>query len=140
MPGDPGRKILVCDDDDTLVVLLESLLETAGYLVVTAEDGFDCLDKFHAEKPDMLIIDIDMPHKNGFEVIDQLSREGALRDRPLMVLSGRERKEDVERAHQYGAKAFVTKPFNGDTLVRMVHEVIEASAQSPANGKDQDAH
>ena len=133
-PGEGAAKILVCDDDDTLVVLLEALLSSAGYEVVTAEDGFACLEKFHTEKPDMLVIDIDMPNKNGFEVLEQLSREGSLAGRPLMVLSGRERKEDVERAHHFGAKAFVTKPFNGDTLVRMIKEVLESSAAK--NGQD----
>jgi CheY-like chemotaxis protein len=131
-PVQAGTKLLVCDDDDTLVALLESILSGAGYEVVTAEDGVQCLEKFHAEKPDMLILDLDMPQKTGFEVIEQLSKEGALRDRPLLVLTGRERKEDVERAMTQGAKAFITKPFNGDTLLRMVAEILSAS--NPAHG------
>jgi CheY-like chemotaxis protein len=131
-PVQAGIKLLVCDDDDTLVALLESILSGAGYEVITAEDGFQCLEKFHAEKPDMLILDLDMPQKTGFEVLEQLSREGALRERPLLVLTGRERKEDVERATGYGAKAFITKPFNGDTLLRMVAEILSAS--NPAHG------
>ena len=118
------KKILICDDDDTLVGLLETLLEMAGYTVVTAGDGVQALEMFESEGPDLLIIDIDMPHKNGFEVLEELSIRGALGSKPLLVLSGRERKEDLARAEQFGAKGFIIKPFNGEDLVDKVRSVF----------------
>ena len=122
--NDQAKKILICDDDDTLLGLIEAILQGAGYDVVTAEDGFECLDRFSAERPDMLIIDIDMPNKNGFEVLEELTRAGSLGRMPLFVLSGRERKEDLERAQSFGARGFIVKPFSGDVLIGKVKEAF----------------
>ena len=119
------KKILICDDDDTLLGLIEAILMGAGYTVITAEDGYECLDKYASEKPDMLIVDIDMPNKNGFEVLEELARQGALNKQPLFMLSGRERKEDLERASSLGAKGFIVKPFSGEALIDQVRGALE---------------
>lgn len=119
------KKILVCDDDDTLVGLLESLLETAGYDVITAEDGFECVEKFVSEKPDLLILDLDMPRKTGFDVLDDLKRRGeAGNGVPVFVLSGRERQEDVQRASQFGVVGYITKPFSGESFLQRVRDAF----------------
>lgn len=118
------KRILVCDDDDTIVELLTAILEEAGYEVTGAEHGKEGIDKFREENPDMMIVDIDMPHKDGFEVMEELTRDGSLNKIPFFVVSAHERKEDLKRAEGYGAKQFLTKPFEADTLVKLVQEAL----------------
>ena len=126
MPEDIGKKILICDDDDTMVFLLESLLERQGYTVQTALDGFECLLKFKKDKPDLLLLDLDMPVKNGFEVLDELSTGGGLDSTPVVVISAGERMENKQRLEGYGVKDIFIKPFDADELMERINERVQA--------------
>lgn len=122
--GQDRKKILLCDDDDILVDILESVLETAGYKVVVAADGLECVERFQAEKPDMMIIDLDMPRRGGFAVIDQLRRKGVMNGCALVIMSGRENKKDRDRADASGVVDYMVKPFNVTELIKQVNSAI----------------
>ena len=121
------KTVLVCDDDETLLDLLEVIFKTAGYAVLAASNGHECLRTLEEHDPDLMIIDLNMPVINGFEVLEALSREGSeLGRRPFFVLSAHERKQDVERVKSLGARDYIVKPFDVEELMRRVRELLPA--------------
>ena len=125
-PRNGAKSVLVCDNDETLVELLEILFKTAGYGVLTALDGRECLKVLESCDPDLMIIGLDMPVKNGFEVIEELAGCGELGRRPFFALSAQERKPDIERVKSLGAQDCLVKPFDAEALMRRVKELLPA--------------
>lgn len=128
----PVQKILVCDDDEIFGDLLETLLVQEGFTVVTAISGSECLEKFADERPDLLLIDLDMPNINGFQVMETLSADRAAALPPIIVISGHQRKEEEELARKLGAADFIIKPFNCEHFVEEVKKVLDVAPKSDA--------
>ena len=114
-------KILVADDDPDLLDLVAYALGHAGYLVVKAADGTSALERFDAEAPDIVILDINMPGASGFEVCAAIrSRSTA----PIMMLTARGEEQDLVRALDLGADDYLTKPFSPRTLLARVNALL----------------
>src|SRR3990172_11803439 len=96
------RKILVVDDERHIVRLIQVNLERAGYQVVTAFDGRDALKKVEAEKPDLVVLDVMMPHLDGFEVLKRLQANPATREIPVVMLTAKAQDGDVFRGWSSG--------------------------------------
>ena len=128
MNADPPQKILICDDDETLVDILETLFRGQGFAVVTAANGIECLERIEEETPDLLILDLDLPDMDGFQVLEELSGDGAARAPIVIVLSGLEQEEDSARALELGAKIFLSKPFTCGVLLQSVHALLGQNA------------
>ena len=122
------KKILVCEDDECLIQLLQMVLEGSGYAFVGAHDGEAGLESFYAERPDVMILDIDMPRKDGFQVLQEIRDAGALNGTKVFFLSGKEKKADLERARQLGAFAYMIKPFNCEALVEWMGKALDQSS------------
>jgi cyclic di-GMP phosphodiesterase len=104
------RLVLVVDDEIKVTELLRVVLEADGHTVVVASDGQSAVDEIVTRRPDLVILDIDMPHLNGFEVCEQLKSDPKTRMIPILVLTG-VAADDRMRAWELGADEFLTKPF-----------------------------
>jgi len=110
-------KILVADDEPNIVKLLRMYLREEGYEVVAARDGREALERFRAEKPDLVILDLMMPELGGFEVTTEIRKDS---DVPVIMLTARTDDVDKIVGLEMGADDYVTKPFNPRELVARV--------------------
>jgi DNA-binding response OmpR family regulator len=119
-------KLLVVDDDADLRAILGFALRDAGYLVVEAGDGAAARARVEAERPDLVVLDLNLPDADGVELLPQMrarpDRDAA--PRPVLVLSVRAAEEDVVRALDHGADDYLTKPFSPRTLLARVRALL----------------
>jgi len=114
-------KILVADDDPDLLDLVAYALGQAGYLVAKAGDGNAALARFESEGPDLLILDINMPGRSGFDVCAAIRGKSTV---PVMMLTARGEEQDLVRALDLGADDYLTKPFSPRTLLARVKALL----------------
>jgi two-component system alkaline phosphatase synthesis response regulator PhoP/two-component system response regulator VicR len=125
-------KILVCDDERSIVRLIQVNLERQGWQVVTAYDGKEGLEKIMAEKPDICVLDVMMPYMDGFEVLKNLRREPSTQKLPVVMLTAKAQDKDVFEGYHYGADVYLTKPFNPMELVTFIKRIIAgADSEGP---------
>jgi len=115
-----SKKILVIDDDPDVVEYLTTLLEDNGFTVCSANDGEAGVELAKQEGPDMITLDLEMPGEWGPRVFRRLSRDDALRNIPVVVISGLSGNEHAIQK----AVASLTKPFDRDELMKVIHEVL----------------
>jgi len=113
--GSSGRTrpvILLAEDNPDILSLLRHALESEGYSIHVARDGQEALDLYAALQPDLLLLDIMMPRRNGFEVLRELGASGQRRvDVPVLMLTSRTSEEDVMTGFDLGVDDYLTKPF-----------------------------
>ena len=119
-------RILVMDDDPIQCEFARVYLSTPTATVETAENGEIGLRKLAEDKFDLAVIDLDMPIVNGFQVIRRVRNDPALRGLPIVVVTGREDVESIDRAYDEGATSFVTKPVNWRLLSYQLRYVMRA--------------
>lgn len=122
------RKVLVADDEPNIVISLEYLLKREGYAVLIARDGQEALETIVREKPDLVLLDVMMPKKNGFEVCQALRATEDLPTIKILMLTAKGRDTDVAKGLALGADAYVTKPFSTRELVQKVEELLRRPA------------
>ena len=123
------KKILAVDDERHIVRLVQVNLERAGYEVVTAFDGKEALEKVEAENPDLVVLDVMMPYMDGFEVLQNLRKNQATRDLPVIMLTAKAQDADVFRGWQSGVDCYLTKPFNPMELLSFVKRIFTAQQE-----------
>ena len=123
--GTGGARLLVVDDNKVNRLLLTRNLELMGHRVATAENGRMALDMLRREPFDLMLLDLEMPEMNGFEVLEQLGRDLALRDVPVVVTSSLEGLDNVVRSIELGAEDYLTKPVNVVLLKARVGASLE---------------
>lgn len=114
------QKILVVDDSATDRFYLTEILEKAGFDVITAEDGEDCLVKVDAEMPDLVVMDVIMPGLNGFQATRALSKNPQTTHIPVIMCTGKEQATDRLWALRQGAKDCVIKPVEAAELLNKI--------------------
>jgi len=119
-----GQMILVVDDSRTIRKIVEEGLAQAGFQVITAENGKKALKILSSERPDLILSDIDMPEMNGFTFCDAVHSDPDLASIPFVVMSSNNDRAHMKRMLQYGAEAYITKPFNTDQLVILVEKLL----------------
>ena len=120
--------ILLIDDDPTLLELLSSHLQTAGYHPLTARDGASGLKLVEESAPDLVVLDVMMPNMNGWEVCERLRQRSHL---PIIMLTAKGEEIDKLRGFRLGVDDYVTKPFSFAELVARVGAVLSRVAHSP---------
>ena len=114
-------KILVVDDDKRLANIIKEVFEYNGFKVVTSNDGEDAINKINVENNfDLVITDIKMPKKSGFEMVKELREEGNLI--PVIFLTGNSNIITKERAIQSGVNEYITKPIDFSELIERIKE------------------
>ncbi len=129
-------KIIFVDDDPILREFAVVNLTTEQATVATACDGDEALRVIEAFQPDIMLLDLEMPNMDGFEVLERLRASETWRNLPVIVVTGREDVGAVDRAYQAGATSFVVKPMNWRLLsyqIRYVHRAAVSEAQLLAN-------
>ena len=117
-------KIFIADDDPIVRKFLEALLTDAGYEVTMASDGEQALDGVRELKPDLVILDLVMPYRDGFEVCRAIRNTPAVRSVPVIILSMKDREADALKAFDMGADDFIRKPFNPRELLSRVRKIL----------------
>lgn len=117
-------KILVADDEPNIVISLEYLLKREGYTVRVARDGQEALDAIASELPDLLLLDVMMPRKTGFEVCQAVRAVEAWHRLKILMLTAKGRDTDVAKGLALGADAYMTKPFSTRELVQKVADML----------------
>jgi two-component system OmpR family response regulator len=126
--------ILIVDDEAGVRELLGDALRIAGFETATAQDGMSALTAIRTKKPDLLIIDINMPLMDGFELVERLRSTGD--NTPALMLSARADRIDVTRGLTLGADDYVTKPFGLEELLLRVKAILRRSQISQAGAAD----
>ena len=125
-------RILVAEDETSLNDLLQDALRMSGYETISAKHGLEALRLIREEKPDLVILDINMPQLDGFGVIEKLRNEN--NNVPVIVLTARDQNDDKSIGFGLGADDFVTKPFGLEELLMRVTAVLRRSKNTPTSG------
>jgi two-component system response regulator MprA len=123
------RHILVVEDELPTLTLLEKILTAAGYRVTGVRDGMGALKAAHADRPDLVLLDLIIPGVDGYGVCALLKRDRTFHA-PVVILSGRTKEKDIRAAIDAGADAFMTKPFDRMTLLAKISELLAARPPS----------
>jgi DNA-binding response OmpR family regulator len=125
------KEILIVDDEPSIVVPLQFLMEQQGYRVVVAENGHDALDMIYKYKPDLVLLDIMLPGIDGYEVCEIVRLNPAYRGIKIIFLTAKGREVEIAKGLALGADAYITKPFSNAELVARVKAVLDnTNAQS----------
>jgi CheY-like chemotaxis protein len=120
------KKILVVDDSRTALFMVTTILRKERYELVTANDGEQALEMAVAEQPDLILMDVIMPNKTGFEACRELKRREDTKSIPVILVTTRGEGENVEAGFASGCNDYVTKPINAQELLTKVRDHIGA--------------
>jgi len=120
-----SRKILVVDDEEVIRKFLRIHLVKLGYEVKEAADGEQALEQLGKDDFDLLICDIMMPKKDGWEVIKQCKSNPKMKNVPIIVLTAKDQDSDMFRGYDLGANYYMTKPFTKDQLLYGLNLMLE---------------
>ena len=119
-----AKRILIADDEPNIVISLEFLLRREGYEVVVATNGAEALASVRQQRPDLAILDVMMPQRNGFEVCQELRGDPGLPDLRIIMLTAKGRETEVTKGLALGADHYMTKPFSTHELVAQVKALL----------------
>jgi DNA-binding response OmpR family regulator len=119
-----SKKILVADDEPNIVVALEYLLRRSGYEVQVARNGDEALKMVEAETPDLVLLDVMMPLRSGYEVCRLLRERPEWRHIKIVMLSAKGRDAEVTKGMALGADLYVTKPFSTSDLIGKIKALL----------------
>lgn len=126
MEESPKKKILVVEDDRSLQNALVEVLGQEGFATVSALDGEEALAKVSSEKPDLVLLDIILPKKDGYEVLAEMKKNAATKDVPVFILTNLEEVDNVQKALDLGATTFMIKSdFSLKDVVQKVRESLK---------------
>jgi two-component system OmpR family response regulator len=145
--GQAGARLLVVDDEDSLVDLVSTALRFAGYQVSTEQNGFDALRSIKSSPPDLVVLDVNMPDLDGFEVCRRIRRDG--HEMPVIFLTARDGLDDLRTGFRQGGDDYLTKPFSLEELSLRIEALLRRSKSGVAEPRritsgalaiDEDAH
>jgi DNA-binding response OmpR family regulator len=118
------KEILIVDDEPSIVVPIQFLMEQQGYSVLIAENGHDALDMIYKYIPDLVLLDIMLPGIDGYEVCEIVRLNPKLRGVKVIFLTAKGREVEIAKGLALGADAYITKPFSNAELVAKVKTVL----------------
>ena len=127
------HRVLVVDDEANILLSLEFLMKKAGYDVRTARDGEEALAEMRKARPDLVLLDVMMPKRNGFDVCEIIRANPEWKDMRVIMLTAKGRDVEREKGLAVGADDYITKPFSTREVVERVSGWL-AAAPSPADG------
>ena len=125
------KRILIADDEPNIVVSLEFLMTREGFDVQVAVDGEAALQAIATQLPDLILLDIMLPKKDGFEVCQQIRANPQWQSLKVVMLTAKGRDTEVSKGLALGADAYMTKPFSTRDLVAKVRQLLGLGLQSP---------
>lgn len=126
MPGElDGKTILLVDDDRDILASMEAALSELGPTLVTARDGNDAVVQANAHQPDLVVLDMMLPKRSGFLVMENLRRTRKPEDRPkVIMITGNEGNRHKVYAESLGVNAYINKPFRMEKLIEAVTSLL----------------
>ena len=118
------RSILVVDDEPNIVMSLEFLIKQAGYEVRVARDGEAALQAMEEQLPDLVLLDVMMPKRDGFDVCETIRANPAWKDIPIIMLTAKGRDVEREKGLALGADAYITKPFSTREAMERIKQFL----------------
>lgn len=103
------KKILIVEDEQSLLDMYTMKLEKEGYNVVGAKDGLEGVEKAKQEKPDLILMDVMLPKIDGFRALEEIKRENELKDTPVIMLTNLGQDEDIKKGKEHGALDYLVK-------------------------------
>jgi DNA-binding response OmpR family regulator len=122
------KKILIADDEPNIVISLEFLMQRNGYEVETAGDGEAALQLVNAFRPDLILLDIMLPLKSGYEVCQKIRENPELSATKVIMITAKGRDIEVAKGLALGADAYITKPFSTQDLLDHVKRLLSEAA------------
>jgi DNA-binding response OmpR family regulator len=119
-----ARRILIVDDEPSIVTLLEFLMRGSDYEVRVARNGEEALRRAESFRPDLVLLDVMMPQRSGFEVCQKIRENPALRNVKIVMLTAKGRDAEKGRGLALGANAYVTKPFSTKELMSTLRGLL----------------
>lgn len=126
-----GQRILVVDDDKEIVRIVRAYLEKAGYSVLTANDGETALHIIRSDRPDLVVLDLMMPNRDGWSVARLVRADEAIAKTPIVMLTARVETDDKILGLDIGADDYIPKPFNPNEVVARVRAVLRRTLDGP---------
>jgi len=119
-----GRRVVVADDDPTTIAMISAILKHLHYECEIAHDGEEAVYFARKNRPDLMLLDVSMPHMNGFEALTALRGGMATRATPIILVSAHRDEAEVVKGFSLGADDYVTKPFNSGELIARISRVL----------------
>lgn len=119
-----GKRVLLIEDEPNIIEAIRFVLSREGYGVDVHSDGATALAAVQTRAPDIVILDVMLPNRSGFEILRELREAEETQHLPILMLTARGQKKDREMAQLYGASQFMTKPFSNSELLSSVAELL----------------
>lgn len=126
-----SKHVLIVDDEPHIVISLEFLMQREGYLVAVARDGEEGLAAIRAGRPDLVVLDVMMPKRNGYEVLEAVRADPALAGVRILMLTAKGRPAESEKGLELGADAYMPKPFSTRELVDKAKSLLAEGERQP---------
>ncbi|UCF95392.1 MAG: response regulator [Desulfobacterales bacterium] len=126
------KQILIVDDEPSIVVPIQFLMEQNGYQVLVAQNGEEALDIIFKSKPDLILLDIMLPGIDGYEVCEIVRLNPEYRKTKIIFLTARGREVEIAKGMALGADAYITKPFSNAELVEKVKALLNNTDEEAA--------
>ncbi|MBI4342525.1 MAG: response regulator [Candidatus Omnitrophica bacterium] len=125
------HRILLVDDEPSIVKMVGKRLEVEGFDVVIAMDGQEGLNKAQTEQPDLIVLDLMLPKLNGYEVCTMLKQDARYQKIPVVLFTAKAQEKDEKLGMDCGANAYVRKPFRAQELLDKIRSLLAGAAQPP---------
>ncbi|QJF51664.1 response regulator transcription factor [Roseobacter ponti] len=125
-----SNHVLLVEDEVNIIEAIRFLLSREGWTVDTHSDGSDAADVIRARKPDIVILDVMLPGRSGFDILEELRGDAQTADLPVLMLTARGQSRDREMAEKAGVSRFMTKPFSNAEVLTAVRDLLYVHRQS----------
>lgn len=119
-----GKKVFLIEDEPNIIEAISFILSRDGWSVSTHSNGHDAVDVVLANPPDLLILDVMLPGKSGYDILRELREDARAATLPVLMLTARGQTRDREMAERAGASRFMTKPFSNSEVLEAVRELV----------------
>ncbi len=119
-----GKSVLLIEDEPNIIEAISFILSRDGWAVATHSNGHDAVDVVHARQPDLIILDVMLPGKSGYDILRELRDLSGTRDLPVLMLTARGQVKDREMAERAGVSRFMTKPFSNADVLAAVRDLV----------------
>lgn len=119
-----GRHVLLVEDEPNIVEAIRYILSRDGWTVSTQSDGLAAMSDMARVRPDVVILDVMLPGRTGFEILQDMRADPATQSLPVLMLTARGQARDREQAARYGVSAFIAKPFSNAEMVEALHALV----------------
>lgn len=120
----PKKKILIVEDEESLLKLESILLTSKGFEVKGVTNGRAALEEIQKSHPDLVLLDIMLPEMDGFEVCKKIKEDPQTREIPVIMLTAKKTREDMEKGKEVGADCYITKPFKSAMVIETIQRYI----------------